>query len=181
MAESNGPQIIAVLWSLTIIPLAFMSLRFYCKARYSKLFGWDDTLLVMAWILSLCYTIFAQVSVGYGIGQHYADIADKSQLPTGVKYMYIGEIFGMVSVPLSKASFCVTLLRLTVIPWQRKLLWFIIVTIQLAFYAGAIMTMVQCDPPQKLWDVALEGTCWDNRIVIYFCIFVGGKQNLFPL
>ncbi|UPX11265.1 uncharacterized protein EKO05_0001879 [Ascochyta rabiei] len=178
MAESNGPQIIAVLWSLTIIPLAFMLLRFYCKVRYSKLFGWDDTLLVLAWVLSLCYTIFSQLSVGYGIGQHFSDIADKSQLPTGVMYMYIGEIFGMISVPLSKASFCVTLLRLTVIPWQRKLLWFIIITIQLTFYAGAILTMVQCDPPQKLWDTAREGTCWDNRIVIYFCIFVGAYSSL---
>lgn len=90
--------------------------------------------------------------------------------------MYISETFGLFSVPLSKASFCVTLLRLTVIPWQRKLLWFIIITIQLTFYAGATMTLVQCDPPQKLWDMALPGKCWDNRIVIYFCIFVGGKR-----
>lgn len=128
--------------------------------------------------MSLCYTIFAQISVGYGIGKHFHEIEDKSALPTGVMYMYIGEIFGMFSVPLSKASFCITLLRLTVIPWQKKLLWFIIITVQLTFYAGAIMTLVQCDPPQKLWDVALPGKCWDNRIVNYFCIFVGGEQDV---
>jgi hypothetical protein len=92
--------------------------------------------------------------------------------------MYIGEIFGLFSVPLSKASFCFTLLRLTVIPWQKKLLWFIIVTVQLTFYATAVITLVQCDPIQKLWDMALPGKCWDNRIVIYYSMFVGCKQSL---
>ena len=51
MADSNGPKIIITLWILTILPLIFMLLRFYCKTRYSKLFGWDDTLLAIAWVL----------------------------------------------------------------------------------------------------------------------------------
>lgn len=48
--ESNGSKIIVTLWILTILPLLFRLLRFYCKARYSKLFAWDDTLLAVAWI-----------------------------------------------------------------------------------------------------------------------------------
>jgi hypothetical protein len=91
--------------------------------------------------------------------------------------MYIGETFGLFSVPLSKVSFCITLLRLTVISWQKNLLWFIIVTVQITFYACAIITLVQCDPPQKLWDTTLPGKCWDNRIAIYSGIFVGGKYT----
>lgn len=51
MVDSNGPKIIITLWILTILPLIFTLLRFYCKARYSKLFGWDDTLLAIAWVL----------------------------------------------------------------------------------------------------------------------------------
>jgi hypothetical protein len=93
--------------------------------------------------------------------------------------MYIGEVFGLFSVPLSRASFCVTLLRLTVVPWQRKLLWSIIITVQLTFYSTAVMTLVQCDPIHKLWDMTLPGKCWDNRIVIYYSMFVGCKQSLF--
>ena len=116
------------------------------------------------------------MSVGYGIGKHFNDIEETSELVTGVKYMYISETFGLFSVPLSKASFCVTLLRLTIVPWQRKLLWFILITINLMFWAAAVMTLVQCEPKEKLWNFALAGKCWDNRIVIYFCIFVGGTQ-----
>ncbi|OSS49882.1 hypothetical protein B5807_05896 [Epicoccum nigrum] len=143
MADSNGPKIIITLWILTILPLISMLLRLYCKARYSKLFWWDDTLLAIAWILSLNYTVFLQLSVYYGIGQHLKDNQDKTLLPTGVRYMYIGEIFGLFSVPLSKASFCVTLLRLTVVPWQERLLWFIIIIkIQLTFYGTVVITLV---------------------------------------
>ncbi|KAH6638434.1 hypothetical protein C7974DRAFT_391600 [Boeremia exigua] len=178
MGDTNGPKIIVTLWVLTVLPLVFMLLRFYCKARYSKLFGWDDTLLAVAWVLSLNYTIFLQISIRYGIGQRFNDIEDKSVLPTGIYYMYIGETFGLFSVPLSKASFCVTLLRLTVIQWQKQLLWFIIVTVQLTFYATAIMTWVQCTPFRKLWDLETPGTCWDNRIVIYFSMFVGAYSSL---
>ncbi|KAF3001844.1 hypothetical protein E8E13_004195 [Curvularia kusanoi] len=178
MVESNGPKLVVTLWVLTILPLAFMLLRFYCKMRYLKTFGWDDTLLAIAWILSLNYTIFSQLSVSYGIGKHLKDIQHKEMLPIGLRYMYMGEVFGLLSVPLSKTSFCVTLLRLTIIPWQRRLLWFIITTVQLTFYAVAIMMMVQCDPPQKLWDFHLPGKCWDNRIVIYYSIFVGAYSSL---
>jgi hypothetical protein len=91
--------------------------------------------------------------------------------------MYIGEIFGLFSVPLSKASFCFTLLRLTVVPWQQKLLWSIIITVQLIFYSTAVITLVQCNPIYKLWDMTLPGKCWDNRIVIYYSMFVGCKPS----
>lgn len=126
--------------------------------------------------MSLLYTIFAQLAVGHGIGKHFTDIEDNTMLVTGVKYMYISETFGLFSVPMSKTSFCVTLLRLTIVPWQRRLLWFILITINLTFWAGAILTLVQCDPKEKLWNFTLEGKCWDNRIVIYFCVFVGGMK-----
>ncbi|KAF9699560.1 hypothetical protein EKO04_002643 [Ascochyta lentis] len=178
MADSNGTKTLVALWALTIIPLVFMLLRFYCKSKYSKPYGYDDMLLVGSWILSLLYTVFAQVSVGYGIGRHFNDIEDKAFLVVGVKYMYISEIFGMFSVPMSKASFCVTLLRLTIVPWQRQILWFILITINLVFWAGAILTLVQCEPKEKLWNFTLDGKCWDNRIVIYFCVFIGVYSTL---
>jgi hypothetical protein len=73
MAESNGPKIVVTLWVLTILPLMFMLLRIYCKARYSKLFGWDDILLALAWVgqlfpmvaLSLMLSRFCRCVIQY--------------------------------------------------------------------------------------------------------------------
>jgi hypothetical protein len=98
-----------------------------------------------------------------------------SRLPTGIKYMYLGELFALLAMPTGKTSFCVTLLRLTAISWHRLILWFIIVTVNLSMWVVTVMTFAQCSPVEKLWNITLEGKCWDNRIVIYFSIVVGGK------
>ena len=56
MAETNGPKIIIALWSLTVIPLLFMLLRFYCKSKYSKPYSYDDILLAGAWVRT-CFSV----------------------------------------------------------------------------------------------------------------------------
>lgn len=91
--------------------------------------------------------------------------------------MYISETFGLFSVPMSKASFCITLLHLTMVPWQRRTLCFIFITINVSFWAGAILILVRCEPKERLWDITLEGKCWDNRIVMFFSMFIGGMNH----
>ncbi|KAF2865260.1 hypothetical protein BDV95DRAFT_507702 [Massariosphaeria phaeospora] len=180
MADSNGPTIIVALWVLTIIPLLFMILRWFCKRRYSKLFGWDDWLLALSWVFVVIYTALLHASVGYGIGLHFVD-ADMVKLVTGVKYMYLGEFFALLAMPTAKTSFCVTLLRLTAVPWHKWIIWFVIVTTNASMWAVAAMTFAQCSPIEKLWNLTLPGKCWDNRIVIYFSIFVGAYSALMDI
>ncbi|KAF2014033.1 hypothetical protein BU24DRAFT_452802 [Aaosphaeria arxii CBS 175.79] len=172
MAESNGPKIVIALWVQTAVPFVFMMLRYYCKARYTKVFGWDDWLLAASWVLVLIYTALIHVSVHWEIGKHFID-ADPVKLVVGVKYMYVGEAFALLAMPLGKTSFCITLLRLTAVKWHKHIIWFIIVSINIMMLAVTAMTFGQCTPVEKLWDVMLPGHCWDNRIVIYFSIAVG--------
>jgi hypothetical protein len=109
-----------------------------------------------------------------GIGKHLAD-TDPTKLPTGVKYMYIGEMFAMLAMPTGKTSFCITLLRLTTKKWHQALIWFIIVTINLFMWLLGFLTMLQCTPVHKLWDVEQPGHCWDNHYINAWAITVGGK------
>jgi hypothetical protein len=48
--ETNGPRIVISLSAVTGISLLMMILRFFCKARYTKRFGWDDHLLSASWV-----------------------------------------------------------------------------------------------------------------------------------
>ena len=50
MVESNGPQILASLWAMTVVALLFVGLRFYCKTTTTKRFGVDDGLLLFSWV-----------------------------------------------------------------------------------------------------------------------------------
>jgi hypothetical protein len=141
----------------------------------------------------LVYTAFIQVSVKYGelfskscnqashsssptgIGAHLKNI-DLTQLPLAIKYMYIGELFLIIAVPLGKTSFCITLLRLTQTSWHKWTIWFVLVTHNVTMWAAGIIMFVQCSPVEKLWNIALPGTCWDNRIAIYYSVAVGGMS-----
>jgi hypothetical protein len=127
-------------------------------------------------VLVLIYTALIHVSVHWEIGKHFVD-ADPVKLVVGVKYMYAGEAFALLAMPLGKTSFCITLLRLTAVKWHKHIIWFIIVSINIMMLAVTAMTFGQCTPVEKLWDVMLPGHCWDNRIVIYFSIAVGGMQR----
>lgn len=105
---------------------------------------------------------------------HMADIAP-GDFKDAVKILYIGELFAIIAVSISKTSFAVTLLRLSTQPRQRYALWFIIVSINLAMGLCGLFTFVQCSPVSKLWDISVPGSCWEPMIVIRYAIFAGGE------
>jgi len=38
---------------LLVLAFLFVVLRFYCKSRYNRRFGWDDYLLAGAWVIPM--------------------------------------------------------------------------------------------------------------------------------
>lgn len=70
----------------------------------------------------------------------------------------------------SKTSFALTLLRLTEgkVKW---VLWFIIITMNIFMGLSALFNWIQCTPVNKAWDVFVDGTCWDPKIVPRYNIF----------
>jgi hypothetical protein len=121
------------------------------------------------------YTALTTASCQFGIGQHLSEISP-DDLPIGLKLLYIGRFFGIVAVTTSKTSFAVTLLRLAVKSWQRYVVWFIIVTLNVIMWLCAIFLFVQCSPVEKAWLLSVPGTCWDSRITIGYSIFAGGMR-----
>lgn len=122
----------------------------------------------------LGFTIITQISVNWGIGKRLKDIPPEN-LPTAVKYMFIGEYFCFYSMPLGKASFCVTLLRLTTVRWHKWILWFIMLSFAIGMMAVGVMQWAQCQPVQKLWDPSVKGSCWHYSVFSIFGIVIGCK------
>ena len=73
-------------------------------------------------------------------------------------------VCSIVAAAWSKTAFAITLLRVST-GWVRRLVWFIIVTVNLFLGLSALFTFAQCRPVAKLWDNKLEGVCWDKSIV----------------
>ena len=89
-------------------------------------------------------------------------------------------VFGICSAIWSKTSFALTLLRLT--DGRMKLVvWFIIISMNVAMGISALLPFVTCTPVERSWNPTItEGSCWDYQIVINYDIFSAGKCSAHP-
>lgn len=53
-------------------------------------------------------------------------------------------------------------------------IWFIIISVNLVLGASVLFTWIRCWPLQKMWHSALEGSCWNRWITIYYNMFTAG-------
>ncbi|KAH8904827.1 hypothetical protein BR93DRAFT_916595 [Coniochaeta sp. PMI_546] len=172
MEESSAPKIVIGLSAITTLSLIFLTLRFFCKARYGKKLGWDDHIALISWFILLVYSTLTIVSCKFGVGRHLTEIPPDDQ-PIALELLYIGRFFGIIAVTTSKTSFAVTLLRLATKRWHRWAVWSIIATLNTVMGLTALFLFVQCTPVYKAWIISASGTCWDSRVTISYSIFAG--------
>ena len=85
------------------------------------------------------------------MGSHKANIPP-GDIPLMYKYLFLGEFFTIISIPISKTSFALTLLRLVTKTWHRVFIWLIIITMNVVMWLCAILILVQCQPIAKNWN-----------------------------
>ncbi len=125
-----------------------------------------------AQVCLLTFTVMSIASTRFGIGQHISTIPFDDRI-IALKLLYIGRFFGIVALAVSKTSFGITLLTLAMVPWQRYLLWFILITLNVVLGLTALSLIVQCSPINKAWDLAAPGTCWPSYLQVD--IGIGGS------
>lgn len=91
--------------------------------------------------------------------------------------MFIGELFVLIAMPVGKTSFCVTLLRITTTKWHRRVMWFIMLTLNPAMLVVAAMTFLRCNPIEKAWNYGAPGRCWPRAVIVNYSIFLGGAYS----
>lgn len=115
------------------------------------------------------------INAKQGFGRHVYAI-DPQILPSIGLNAALASLFSILASVWSKTSFAITLLRL-VGKWTKVLLWFIIVSINIAMILLAILYWVQCTPPDKLWNVMKPGSCWDPNIYSNYGIFASAYSG----
>jgi hypothetical protein len=104
-----------------------------------------------------------------GFGKHIWDFnPDNMQLiamPTSLAGTFI-----VTATVWSKTSFGITLIHISD-GWIKKAAWFCIISMNIAMFLAALLPWVSCTPVQKVWDLTVDGTCWDPHIVMYYHIF----------
>lgn len=175
--ETDAPRIVVSLSIMTGVAFVFMVLRFFCKVRYHKKFGVDDHMLAAAWVCLVAYAALTITSTNYGIGLHINFISSED-LVTALRLLYVGRFIAIIALAISKTSFAVTLLHLAMTAWQRYVLWFIIVSLNIVMWFSALSLFIQCNPIQKAWDLNAAGTCWNPKIQVNIGISAGAYSAL---
>ncbi|KAF2750939.1 hypothetical protein M011DRAFT_396454 [Sporormia fimetaria CBS 119925] len=176
---SHSASIEISLWVVTFIPLAFLLLRLYCKKRFERKYGADDVLLVISWILCVGYTALGHVAIESGVGQHMSEVSkDRVRYVKALRYFYLTATTNLFAMPLSKTSFCVTLLKVTETTWHRRAIWFVIITLNATCAVTVGVSYGQCTPVSKVWNSEVPGRCWSPRVLVYSYVFQGAYSVL---
>ncbi|KIX02573.1 uncharacterized protein Z518_08514 [Rhinocladiella mackenziei CBS 650.93] len=171
-SDDQGPKVVVVLWVLTVIPALFVALRLYTRITLSKSYGWDDTVIVAAWVLLLVYTSIITKARDYGVGRHYWTL-EQDRLVNAYLFIYIGQTVIIEACSLSKTAFAFTLLRIVTKKFEKLAIWYIILSLNIVMLLCGIFQFVQCKNPAYGWDKSIKTECWPLSTFVNYTIFAG--------
>ncbi|KAB5585686.1 hypothetical protein GE09DRAFT_1071591 [Coniochaeta sp. 2T2.1] len=150
-----GPVVTASIWSMFAISSCFLIARVYCRAIRARAMWWDDYLLIAGWVFLLASNALITELMRRGFGLTLDFKPESHTIST------VSDDLNKFALGLTKTSFAVTLLRVAQ-GWQRWLIWFLIVTMNLLLSINAITTwMAACDRIGiDHYHAVLPGACW---------------------
>ncbi len=174
--ESLGPALAGTTWMLAALATLFLGLRIYCKLSRALQLWWDDWILLVSWVTLVVQVSITSYLVSLGWGKHAWDF-DANNIPKIYLPLPVRATFTLTLIAWTKTAFGLTLLRLTE-GWLKRVVWFIIVTVNIALGLSALLTWVQCKPLYAAWTFGAAGECWPGHVVLDFHFFSGGKAQL---
>ncbi|KAG5757967.1 hypothetical protein H9Q72_013888 [Fusarium xylarioides] len=150
--EPRGLGLAQLITSITfgILTTVVVFLRTYIRVR-NRVFGADDLLMVIGYILFAILVGVTAQSTFYGVGQRDT-VLPEGIYPHGRFYIWLTQIFYCISLVFIKASICDALLRIAVVPWHRVVAW---MTLAMAVICAMILFIsffVLCRPLSATWN-----------------------------
>lgn len=119
--------------------------------------------------------------MNFGAGRHAYYIAEMGieRAVLIAKLSWLSHNPGVVAIGTGKISVALMILRF--LPSSQKMLrwaiWTCVVTANILLIGVAPMTFLQCRPTSRLWDLRVEGMCWDPNVQMRYSVFAGGESN----
>jgi hypothetical protein len=123
-----------------------------------------------------CALISACINLGFGRPLPQFKPAN---LEPFLLFSNLAGTFAILAALWSKTSFAVTVLRISS-GWVKKLVWFIIVTVNACLGVAIVITWAQCTPIEKVWRPRVPGECWTKGIQVRYNIFTASEFSTMP-
>ncbi|KAL4938138.1 hypothetical protein BDV06DRAFT_215342 [Aspergillus oleicola] len=178
LAETQAPTVKAVMWLMTGMATLFLCLRLYVRLHLKRVFGWDDLISAVAVGCLIGYAAVCHASSDIGLGRHIQWVSQNPQYLIDVaRYSSISQALAIMACALGKTSFAVTLLRIVFERWMIAVLWFIIITMNIANILATLFVFVQCEDPRTNWDKSIVSKCWPDHVFTNYSLFVGAYSG----
>ncbi|KAJ3540334.1 hypothetical protein NM208_g5108 [Fusarium decemcellulare] len=138
-----------------------------------EVFGMDDGLMCAGYVLFACLVGISCQATYYGMGIHEDELPVEI-LPYGKKFVWLFQIFYCAALVFIKASICVTLLRIAIVPTHRIIAW---ATLLMAIASALIVFIslfVLCRPLPSTWTG--EGKCAAPATLAILSYFVSASS-----
>ncbi|GIJ97932.1 hypothetical protein Aspvir_000038 [Aspergillus viridinutans] len=178
----RGPVLLGVTWAETALALILFGLR----AKTASLcppedvsFGfcglrWDFIWVMFAYVLAFAAQCTMTVSVSYGLGMHQDQLSHPQILASNY-WSWIAQVLAILDLAIARCAVIAFLLTFEM-HTHRKGRWALLTV-------GALQGLInvaeigvifhQCDPPQRLWDTDVPGSC----NLIETCLYIGYAQG----
>ncbi|CAJ0555007.1 Ff.00g135200.m01.CDS01 [Fusarium sp. VM40] len=147
---------------LFLIPTTIVIfLRCWIRLRH-KIFGVDDGLMLVGWMLYVSVSGIVIRSTYAGLGTSDSDLNAYLQ-NDGRKFLWCFQVTYCVSLLFLKSSICATLLRIAVVRLHLIIIWCTLVFAILSTTTVIIGLLVICRPISTAWGH--EGTCAPTVVI----------------
>jgi hypothetical protein len=170
LEEDNGGRVIAAVTTMLVIATILYALRLYARSLTKAPRGWDDHVLIPAYIffLGLVSCMYAEVTLG-GLGRHTAAVImeDPQMVSTFLMLLYILDWFYVPSNMLSRLSVVILYLRVFTDKWARRACWAVVAFLVLNCLSTIIAASLECTPLSYAWDRSIPGGHCFNQLLWY--------------
>ncbi|KZL66855.1 integral membrane protein [Colletotrichum tofieldiae] len=160
--------------SVTIVMMTCITLtvvmRTFVRSVLLRSLGWDDTLVIISWVLAmaLCSAILAMT--GVGLGSHFQDVS-KPDFAEFLKFQVVTQLTYIWAFVTVKMSFAVLYLRLLPDQVYKRINKFLIILLLAEGIEETAVVIFRCAPIERAWTPTVPGTCLDLTI-FYYSAFV---------
>ncbi|KAI8725634.1 hypothetical protein NCS52_00135000 [Fusarium sp. LHS14.1] len=121
------------------------------------IFGMDDGLMLVGWMLFMCVAGMVPKGTYVGIGAMDERLNDRMQ-QDGRMYVWLFQTFYCSSLIFIKSSICLTLLRIAIEKTHRIIVWMTLVISVISTLIVSIGLLTMCRPISANWDKS-AGQC----------------------
>ncbi|KAI1344172.1 hypothetical protein F5Y15DRAFT_104464 [Xylariaceae sp. FL0016] len=166
LAQDRGGRVIAAVTTVLVLTTVLFGLRLVSRSLTPAKRGWDDHLLIPAYLtfLGTAIVIYVEVTKA-GVGRH-AVALEADQIKLYSQLLYVLFWVYVPSSMFSRVSVVVLYLRVFTDKRWRAASWGVIAYLVGICVSTLIVTQVQCTPLVHAWDTSVEGHCV-NRLLWY--------------